>query len=104
MKYLAQVSKLNESISNSGDPVTNQFKNTGAIFSKFLPIILVAAGLALLVMLITGGIGLMTSAGNPDKIKQSYGRITNALIGFLIIFISYALVQLVEIILGVNIL
>jgi len=66
--------------------------------------IYVAAGLVLLLMLITGGIGLMTSGGNPDKMKAGYGRITSALIGFLIVFVSYIVVQVVERIFGLDIL
>lgn len=76
----------------------------GNIFSGVLPYVYVFAGLALLLILISGGIGLMTSAGNPDKIKAGYGKITSALIGFFIVFISYIVVMLVETIFGVDIL
>jgi hypothetical protein len=69
-----------------------------------LSYIYVAAGLILLVMLIAGGLTLMTAIGNPDKIKAGQGRITSALIGFLIIFISYFIVQLIQVIFGVSIL
>ena len=79
-------------------------KKIGNIFSDLLPYIYVIAGLILLVMLVMGGLGLMTAAGNPDKMKAGYGKITNALIGFLIIFVSYFVVQLVETILGIKIL
>ena len=79
-------------------------KSVGDIFSGLLPYLYVIAGLILLVMLVTGGLGLMTAAGNPDKMKAGYGKISNALIGFLIIFISYFVVQLVETILGIKIL
>jgi hypothetical protein len=76
----------------------------GGIFSALLPYILTLAGLALLVMLILGGISLMTAAGNPDKIKAGSGRITMALVGFLVIFISYFIVQLVGFMLGADLL
>jgi hypothetical protein len=76
----------------------------GDIFSKILPYIYVVAGLALLFMLIFGGIGLMTAAGDPKKVEASQGRITMALVGFLIIFISYFVVQLVELMLGIKVL
>jgi len=81
-----------------------KFENAtiGEIVGKLLPYIYVAAGLVLLLMLIAGGIGLMTAAGNPDKSKAAYGRITGALIGFLIIFISYFVALIVEKILGVK--
>jgi len=78
--------------------------NVGIVITQLLPYVYVIAGLILLVMLIVGGLGLMTAAGNPDKMKAGYGKITNALIGFLIIFVSYFVVQLVETILGIKIL
>jgi len=87
---------------NSGFKFENG--NIGNIFSALLPYLYVAAGLILLIMLIVGGLGLMTAAGNPDKMKAGYGKITNALIGFLIVFISYFVVQIVETILGIKIL
>ena len=81
-----------------------KFANTtiGDIVSKLLPYIYVVAGLVLLLMLISGGITLMTSAGNPDKSKAGYGRITGALIGFVIIFVSYFIAKIVEVVLGVK--
>jgi len=76
----------------------------GDIFSALLPYVYVIAGLILLFMLIMGGLGLMTAAGDPKKVEASQGRITAALIGFLIVFISYFVVQLVEIMLNIQIL
>jgi len=86
------------------DPLASKFSDVGSIVTTLLPYVYVVAGLILLVMLIAGGITLMTAAGNPDKIKSGYGRITSALVGFLIIFISFIVAQLVEIIFGVAIL
>ena len=74
------------------------------VINALVPYIYVFAGIVLLFMLISGGIGLMTAAGNPDKIKAGQGRVTAGLIGFLIIFISYFVVQIVELILGISIL
>jgi hypothetical protein len=76
----------------------------GEIISKTLPYIYGFAGIALLLTLILGGITLMTAAGNADKTKSGYGMITGAVIGFIIVFISFFLIQLLEVVLGVNIL
>ncbi|MFA6007272.1 MAG: hypothetical protein WC784_01325 [Candidatus Shapirobacteria bacterium] len=76
----------------------------GTIVSSILPYIYAFAGLALFIMLIWGGITLMTAAGDPAKSKEGYGKISAGLIGFLIIFISYFVTQLVEVILGIKIL
>jgi hypothetical protein len=79
-----------------------KFSDIGSIINKLLPYVYVIAGLILLLMLIAGGIGLMTSAGNPDKSKAAQGRITGALIGFVIIFVSYFVAKIVEVIFGVS--
>jgi len=83
-----------------------KFENAtvGDIFSALLPYVYVIAGLILLFMLIMGGLGLMTAAGDPKKVEAAQGRITAALIGFLIVFVSYIVVQLVEIMLNIQIL
>jgi type IV secretion system pilin len=84
------------------DPLMSKFPNVPSIISQLLPYIYVAAGLLLLLMLISGGITLMTSGGNPEKSKAGYGRIKGALIGFLIIFVSYFIALIVEKVLGVK--
>lgn len=95
---MSQVSELIE----KQDPIGKRYDSIGEIISTLLPYIFVVAGLVLLVMLIMGGIGLMTSGGNPDKVKSNYGKITNALIGFLIIFVTYFVAQLVQVMLGID--
>lgn len=76
----------------------------GDIISQLLPYIFVIAGLMLFIFLIIGGFGLLTSGGNPDKMKAAQGKITSAIIGFVIIFISYWLMRILEIIFGISIL
>jgi len=78
------------------------FTDIGSIISALLPYVYVAAGLVLLLVLISGGIGLMTSAGNPDQSKAAWGKITGGLIGFLIIFVSYFIAKIVEVLFGVS--
>lgn len=60
------------------------------------------AGLVLLVWLISGGITLMTAGGDQAKTKEGYGKIKGALVGFLLVFVSYFVAQIVEMVLGVK--
>lgn len=76
----------------------------GDILSALLPYIYVLAGLILFIYLIIGGFGLLTSGGDPKAVESAKGKITNAVVGFIIIFISYWLVQILEIVFGVEIL
>lgn len=77
--------------------------NIGKIISALLPYILTLSGLLLFVILIWGGFELLTSGGNPETTKKAQGRITSALIGFLIIFLAYWLTQILEVIFGITI-
>ncbi len=87
------------------EPSTFAFKNAtiGDIISALLPYMFVIAGLGLFIFLIIGGFGLLTSGGNPDKVKSAQGKITSAVIGFIIIFVSYWLVRILEIVFGIDI-
>lgn len=75
----------------------------GDIINLIIPYVFVIAGLILLFMLIMGGIGMMLSANNEQGLKKANGQITNALLGFLMLFISYWLVQIIEAVLGITI-
>lgn len=72
----------------------------GDIVSKIIPWIFTFAGMALLVYLILGGFQLMTSRGEPKAMAAARQHITNALIGFAIIFFAYWAVQLIGLILN----
>lgn len=83
--------------------LTNPDLTIGEIVSKLLPYIFAFAGLVLFGILIYGGFELLTSAGNPDNAKKAQGRILNAVVGFLIIFLAYWLTQVIEVIFGITI-
>ncbi len=74
----------------------------GDVISTALKFVFPAAGILLLVYLIAAGFSLMTSAGDPKAVAAAKGRITSALIGFIIIFAAYWIVQIVGIILGLG--
>jgi hypothetical protein len=63
-------------------------------------IIFFVAGVALIINLILAGIGLMTSAGDPSKIKAGQTRIINGLLGMLLTLSAYFIIRLVGTILN----
>ncbi len=77
----------------------------GSIISNVLPNIYILAGVILFFFLIGGGLMFIFSAGqeNPEGAAQGKKAITGALIGFLIIFASYWIIQIIEFVTGVNI-
>lgn len=71
------------------------------VIDKILPYLFGAAGLLLLLYLIWGGFGYMMSGGDPKAVDSAKKRITTALIGFVIIFTAFWLVQLLGLVLGI---
>lgn len=88
-----------EAFPNSGSIET---MTIGSLISKILPYIFGAAGIALLIYLIIGGLQMMVSRGDPKAMQSAQAKITNALIGFIIVFFAFTLVQILGQILGLE--
>jgi hypothetical protein len=73
-----------------------------ALVSLILPNAYVIAGLILFIYTLAGGFLIMTGASDPHKADSGKQIITNAIIGFAILFASYWLIQIIEIVTGVN--
>jgi hypothetical protein len=99
----------NPSITN---PVLNQSllgilsqENPGLLFLQLLLhniiiLIFVIAALAFFFMFIIGGIQWITSGGDKTATESARGRITAALIGLVIVFLVYAILNLINTLLG----
>jgi hypothetical protein len=74
----------------------------GNILSAAVPLVLAFAGLGLLLMLISAGYTFLTSAGDAKKMEQGKQQMTNAIVGFFIVFAAYWIVQLVGTIFGLK--
>jgi hypothetical protein len=74
----------------------------GAVISAALNYIFPIAGRLLFFLIVFSGFKLLTSAGNEEKMAQAKKSLTNAVIGFFIIFLSYWLVQIVSDIFGIS--
>lgn len=80
-------------------PNVSKFDNINDV-PTFVTLILrtsfAVAGLILLFYFIMGGIGMIGSAGknDPKALEQSKQTITSALIGFVVVFLAYWIVQL----------
>ena len=82
--------------------ITNLPLEGAGLFSTILPYIFFAAGLLLLIYLIFGGFQFMYSRGDPKATQSAKDKITNALIGFVIVIMAYGLVSLLGRVLRIN--
>lgn len=92
---LAQVIKLPGGQTITGPLPANRFPNLSSLITNALPIVFGIAGLILFVYLVWGGFDYLTSMGDPKKAEAARGKLTNAVLGFVIIFVSYWIVQLI---------
>lgn len=74
----------------------------GNILSAAIPLVLAFAGLGLLLMLLSAGFTFLTSAGDAKKMEQGKQQLTFAVVGFLIVFAAYWIVQLTGTIFGLQ--
>ena len=74
--------------------------NIGGIVGAAVPYVFAFAGIGLLLMIISSGFTMMLSAGDAKKLEAGKGRLTQSVVGFLIIFAAYWIVQIVGTIFG----
>lgn len=103
MKYLAQ-----DSITNPVLGPTLQSTTGVGFFQDLIPRMV---GLAFLVgvlifffIMITGAIQWITSGGDKTGIESARGKITNAIVGVVILLSLFALLKVIEDFFGINIL
>lgn len=90
---------------NQGIGDTEQFNSLGGLISAILPNVYVLAGLILLFFLIFGGLTVILGAGkgNQENVEKGKKVLTSVLIGFLVVFASYWIIQILEILTGIEI-
>ncbi len=77
------------------------FKDIGSIVYAAMPLVFGFAGFGLLLMIVSAGFTLLTSAGDAKKTEGGKQRLTYAIVGFLVIFVAYWGVQLAGKIFGI---
>ncbi|MBI4065057.1 hypothetical protein HY409_01680 [Candidatus Gottesmanbacteria bacterium] len=100
---------LAQSIQLPGDngpvPITGipgfKYGDVGSIVTGAIPFVIAFAGFGLLLMLIRAGYSFLTSAGDAKKLEEGKQRLTNAIVGFVVIFVAYWMVILIGKIFGV---
>lgn len=77
-----------------------RFLDLGDVIDVALRYIFAFAGIGLLLMIIFAGFSMLTAAGDSKKLDAGKSRLTNAIVGFLIILIAYWVTQIAGTILG----
>ena len=88
------------------DNLGGTFPNLSTLVSLILNNSFVVVGVLLLAFLIFGGLTFIMGSGgdDPKKAQQGQKTITNAVLGFLIVFLAYFIIQIIEVLTGLEIL
>ncbi len=86
-------------LNKSGQP---QFNSLASVVNNAVPLLFSIAGIFLLAYILWGGFDYLTSMGDPKKAEAGKNKITAAVIGFFIIFVSFWIVQLVKYLLKIT--
>ncbi|HJY98839.1 MAG TPA: hypothetical protein VJ227_03940 [Patescibacteria group bacterium] len=100
MKNTAPINIGKEFFTSTTGQTSSNFQSLsgiGSLVSLFLNLAFLIAGVVLLFFFIMGGIGMISSAGKDDsqKLEEAKKTITSAVLGFIIVFASYWIVQLI---------
>ena len=90
-------------------PNQNGFTNLGnltipRIIGGFVNLLLIVAAVVFFFILVIGGIRWITSGGDKANTEAARGQITAALVGLVIVFAAWAIIQLIQTFFGVTIL
>lgn len=93
------------SLSDALGEVNNlsEASDVGSFMDSVISLAIPLAVFSVFALLAFAAYQLMTSRGDPDKLKQGKEVITNAIIGFLFILMSVAILLLLSNLFGINI-
>lgn len=89
---------------NPAEKFDNSDTLIGDLLSAALPYTIVFAGMILTLFIVMGGYQLLTSPTNPQGQEAGKNKITWAIVGFLVIFSAFWIMQILQVIFGFNIL
>ncbi|MFA5828504.1 MAG: hypothetical protein WC841_04070 [Candidatus Shapirobacteria bacterium] len=81
-----------------------QALTVGRIVSGAISLVMLVVALVFFFILIMGGLKWVTSEGDEKKVAAARAQITNGLIGLAIVFAAFAIMRLINVIFGVDIL
>lgn len=91
-------------ILQNNSTVNSTYPDSATLINNVLPNVYVASGVVIFIMILVGGFMIISNAGNRDKVADGGKIITSAIIGLLVIFASYWIIQLIQVVTGLKIL
>ena len=75
----------------------------GGIVGALIVLLIIIAAIVFFFMLLIGGIRWITSGGDKAQTEAARNQVTSALVGLVIVFAAWAILQLIEAFFGISI-
>lgn len=73
------------------------------LFESLVKAVVALGGVALFLMLLVGGFNFLFSGGDPKKLEQARGTVTQAIVGIVIMSLAYLILLTIQKFTGVNV-
>jgi hypothetical protein len=83
--------------------LSNPLVQVAKVISLIIGFITIVAGIFFMIQLMIGGIEWISSTGDKTKLQKAQDRITNAILGLIVVAAAYAITGLVGTLLGLDI-
>ncbi len=79
------------------------FSDLGPLIEILMRLAFAVAGIFFFAQLLIGGIRWISAGGDSKAVDSARDRITNALIGLILVIAAYAIIRIIEVTLGIGI-
>jgi len=101
-KIMKELAQINPTTILTIFPPSRSFNNIGSVTTLLLRLLMLFAAIGFLVMSLYGGFSWITSGGDPKNLEKSQKIFTSAIVGLVIVVVSYILVKLIGAILNIQ--
>lgn len=84
--------------------VSSEYSQASDLINNIIPNVYIAGGIVIFFMVLVGGFMIISNAGNQDKVKDGGKIITSAIMGLLVLFAAYWIIQIIQVLTGIKIL
>lgn len=80
------------------------FSDLESMIQRVVGLAIGFAGIVLFILLLVGGFKYITSGGDPKAVESAKGTLTSAIIGLVVLIVSYLILVLINVLTGVDVL
>ncbi|HLL60962.1 MAG TPA: pilin [Candidatus Nitrosocosmicus sp.] len=99
------MNKLAQNLTIGGEEIKGRvvgINNIGDLVNKFTDFLYPIAGVLLFLYLAWGGFDFLLSRGDKERVEKGKAKITAAIIGFILLVLSYVLVRIIASVFGLT--